>query len=231
MEGRRKGSISFRKEFPISVSVVPVLGPLEHQEPLVQPETVQRDHLTHRGSRHFRSFWYQLPDGFDRFAALIERTWPGMQVQRPEVTDVQSGSVGMFCLERRITRELYWAGFGFQVWCQLLSHAVQAAGSTVFVIDEPEIYLHADVQRQLGLDHSGPWPRYRYRDALYRNHGGGRPVRNRPRGKVSSVWRTIENDRGPPGRPRKGRVDTEYHPRKACQDKKGSLLSKTIKTT
>ena len=55
----------------------------------------------------------------------------------------------MFCLERRITRELYWAGFGFQVWCQLLSHAVQAADSTVFVIDEPEIYLHADVQRQL----------------------------------------------------------------------------------
>ncbi len=48
-----------------------------------------------------------------------------------------------------MTRELYWAGFGFQVWCQLLTHIVGARESTIFVIDEPEIYLHADLQRAL----------------------------------------------------------------------------------
>ena len=25
----------------------------------------------------------------------------------------------MFALEERISRELYWVGFGFQIWCQL----------------------------------------------------------------------------------------------------------------
>jgi predicted ATP-dependent endonuclease of OLD family len=72
-----------------------------------------------------------------------------MQIQPPELIDIKNQILAMFCLERRMTRELYWAGFGFQVWCQLLTHVVRAAESTIFVIDEPEIYLHADLQRQL----------------------------------------------------------------------------------
>ena len=55
----------------------------------------------------------------------------------------------MFCLEDRMTRELYWAGFGFQIWCQLLTHLCRAQDSSLVVIDEPEVYLHPDVQRQL----------------------------------------------------------------------------------
>jgi len=72
-----------------------------------------------------------------------------MQIQRPEVTDIGNQVLAMFCLEHRMTRELYWAGFGFQVWCQLLTHIVRARESTIFVIDEPEIYLHADLRRAL----------------------------------------------------------------------------------
>ncbi len=55
----------------------------------------------------------------------------------------------MFCLENRITRELFWAGFGFQIWCQLLTHIARAQEQSLFVVDEPEVYLHPDVQRQL----------------------------------------------------------------------------------
>ena len=72
-----------------------------------------------------------------------------MDIQRPEITDRMAGELSLFCLEDRMTRELYWAGFGFQVWCQLLTHLVRANTSTLVVVDEPEIYLHPDVQRQL----------------------------------------------------------------------------------
>ena len=55
----------------------------------------------------------------------------------------------MFCPEERIPREIFWAGFGFQVWCQMLTHVIQSEGASLFLIDEPDIYLHADLQRQL----------------------------------------------------------------------------------
>lgn len=49
----------------------------------------------------------------------------------------------------RIDREVYWAGFGFQVWLQILTHLTGAATDNVLVVDEPEIYLHPDLQRRL----------------------------------------------------------------------------------
>lgn len=139
----------FRSSFPVSVAVVPVLGPVEHNEDLVQDETVRRELETHRASRHFRSYWHYYPEGFSAFADLVKQSWPGMEVLPPERSDYLSKKVSMFCLENRITRELYWAGFGFQIWCQLLTHISRSKEATILVVDEPEIYLHPDVQRQL----------------------------------------------------------------------------------
>jgi hypothetical protein len=67
---------SFNNSFPLDIALVPVLGPLEHDEPLVTVETVERDRGSHRASRNFRNYWYHFPDGFDQFAGLVERTWP-----------------------------------------------------------------------------------------------------------------------------------------------------------
>jgi predicted ATP-dependent endonuclease of OLD family len=55
----------------------------------------------------------------------------------------------MYCPEQRIPRELFWSGFGFQVWCQMLTHVIQSREASLFLIDEPDIYLHSDLQRQL----------------------------------------------------------------------------------
>lgn len=140
---------TFRKCFPISLAIVPTLGPVEHREPIVRAETVQRELYTHRASRHFRCYWHYNPDGFEEFANLVRTTWQGMEVQPPDKPNYMEQTINMFCLENRMTRELYWAGFGFQVWCQLLTHISRSKDSSIIVIDEPEIYLHPDVQRQL----------------------------------------------------------------------------------
>jgi hypothetical protein len=140
---------TFNKAFPISIAVVPVLGPVEHNEIILKEETVRRNLATHRASRHFRNYWYYNPDGFEEFAKLVSKTWPGMRIQPPERVDYESGRLHMFCLEKQIPRELYWAGFGFQVWCQLLTHISRTSEESLLIIDEPEVYLHPDVQRQL----------------------------------------------------------------------------------
>jgi len=67
----------FKREFPINLVIVPVLGPVEHLEQRRERGTVVASLSTHRASRHFRSFWHYNPDGFDTFAELVARTWPG----------------------------------------------------------------------------------------------------------------------------------------------------------
>jgi energy-coupling factor transporter ATP-binding protein EcfA2 len=149
-EGKAVATVAaFKAEYPVSVAVVPVLGRVEHEERLLERETVQRNIETHLASRHFRNYWYYYPQNFEEFAGTVAATWPGMQVLPPELINDKPQRLSMFCLESRITREIFWAGSGFQIWCQLLTHVVNGRGSTVLVVDEPEIYLHPDVQRQL----------------------------------------------------------------------------------
>lgn len=139
-------SALFKRHFTINLSVVPVLGPVEHEEAILERETVTRAVSTNRAARHFRNFWYHFPDGFDVFSELVKRTWSGMEIERPSRQDRM---LSMFVKESRMTRELYWVGFGFQIWCQLLTHLHRASGSSLVVIDEPEVYLHPDIQRRL----------------------------------------------------------------------------------
>lgn len=139
----------FRTTFPLRIQVVPVLGPLEHEENVVTEETVKRALNSHRASRHFRNYWRYFPEGWNDFAGMVLSTWPGMQLSEPELANAVDGKLTMFVAEDRIDREIYWAGFGFQVWCQLLTHISRGGRSSILVIDEPEIYLHPDVQRQL----------------------------------------------------------------------------------
>jgi energy-coupling factor transporter ATP-binding protein EcfA2 len=142
----------FSREFNCSIGFVPILGPVDHDERLYEKETARRALFNYGAARNFRNIWYHYPDKFETFRTVIQQTWPGMDVSPPKV-DYQLGAtkpfLTMFCPEDRIPREIFWSGFGFQVWCQLVTHIVQASSKTLFLIDEPDIYLHSDLQRQL----------------------------------------------------------------------------------
>jgi hypothetical protein len=150
-QGRPVTSTStFRTEFKVSIGFVPILGPVEHDEQVYQKEAARLALLTYRAARNFRNIWYHYPDEFEEFRGLIQSTWPGMDIGRPEIdTSHEKPLLRMFCPEERIPREIFWSGFGFQVWCQMLTYVVRGRTSSLFMIDEPDIYLHADLQRQL----------------------------------------------------------------------------------
>lgn len=145
-----RNTTDFRREFPLVIAFVPVLGPVEHNERLNEAETARRALFTHTASRNFRNIWYHHPEGFDIFKETIQTTWPGMDIEMPELGhDGEKAVLHMFCPEERYPRELFWAGFGFQVWCQLLTFILRAKEASLLIIDEPDIYLHSDLQRQL----------------------------------------------------------------------------------
>jgi len=140
---------SFKREFPFKVQVIPVLGPIEQDEKIITDDTVRRSLGTHRACRHFRNYWYKNPNGFADFKTMIEQTWTEMSIKPPEITGGMEPRIVMFCSENRLDREIYWSGFGFQIWCQLLTHLSRSQEYDLTVVDEPEVYLHPDVQRQL----------------------------------------------------------------------------------
>ena len=140
----------FRKHFNVEIAFVPVLGPVDHNEKLFEKEAARLALLSHGASRNFRNIWYHFPDGFAEFRKKFKETWPGMDIEPPEImTDGERPYLRMFCPEERYPREIFWAGFGFQVWCQMLTFILQARDASALVIDEPDIYLHSDLQRQL----------------------------------------------------------------------------------
>lgn len=141
---------AFRSQYNASIGFVPILGPVEHDEQRYQKEAARLALLTYRAARNFRNIWYHYPDDFDELRSLIQSTWPGMDIGRPEIgTTHEKPLLRMFCPEERIPREIFWSGFGFQMWCQMLTYIVRGRNASLFMIDEPDIYLHADLQRQL----------------------------------------------------------------------------------
>jgi AAA15 family ATPase/GTPase len=141
---------TFRSSFNCPIATVPILGPVENDERPYQKETARLALFNYRAARNFRNIWYHFPEKFDDFRSLLRRTWPGMDIEPPEIDYSGTASrLFMLCPEERMPREIYWAGLGFQVWCQMLTHLVQSSDSSLFLIDEPDIYLHSDLQRQL----------------------------------------------------------------------------------
>ena len=140
----------FKSTFRCPIGFVPILGPVEQDEGLYMPETARRALFNYRAARNFRNIWYHNPDDFGSFRRRLQETWPGMDILKPEpVLSPKKTMLHMFCTEDRITREIGWIGFGFQVWCQMLTHLVTSQQSSIFLIDEPDIYLHSDLQRRL----------------------------------------------------------------------------------
>jgi hypothetical protein len=140
----------FRKQFDCPIGFVPILGPVEHHEPLYEREAARLALFSYRAARNFRNIWFHFPEKFAEFRSALQRTWPGMDIEPPEVDlSHERARLHMYCPEQRIPRELFWSGFGFQVWCQMLTHVIQSHNTSLFLIDEPDIYLHSDLQRQL----------------------------------------------------------------------------------
>ncbi|WP_338893830.1 ATP-binding protein [Sinorhizobium meliloti] len=147
----QRSASHLKKAFPLDIVVVPTLSPLEQNEELVTEVTTERNRFGRLASRSFRSFWYRQNDiEFEAFADLVELGWPGVRIQKPEL-EMSDGKtiVRMYFRDGSKVREVQWAGFGFQVWMQTMMHLRNAGKDSVLVLDEPDVYLHPDLQHRL----------------------------------------------------------------------------------
>lgn len=154
-------SKKFRDAFPIDLIIVPPLSPLEAEEKLLEDKTVQRNRSTRLAARNFRNIWYREEEkNFQTLCNRVETAWDGIRLQQPELVKSRPPRLEMFFEEDRITREIQWAGFGFQVWLQIHTHLLRGQQDSILVLDEPDIYLHPDLQRRLYHDVREIFPQY-----------------------------------------------------------------------
>ncbi len=143
-------SSTFRRAFAVKFVIVPTLSALEAEELHVGNETVQRNWVGKLASRVLRNIWLRETDlEFERFRTEIRATWKTIDLRKPELVKSQPPIVQMFYSENNRDREVNWAGFGFQAWLQIQTHLRRAEANSILVIDEPDVYLHPDLQRKL----------------------------------------------------------------------------------
>jgi energy-coupling factor transporter ATP-binding protein EcfA2 len=151
-----------REAFP-QVGVVPMLSPLELSETSLTSSYVRQMVETRLASRHFRNQLARLlydsePDQngasqFDAFCEFAAPWMPELEVVelRHQPVPGEGFALDLFYREpgRRALKEIAWAGDGMQVWLQILYHLFRLRGADVIILDEPDLYLHADLQRRL----------------------------------------------------------------------------------
>ena len=135
------------------IAIVPTLTPLDDRERYISDETLRRHQTSRRSSRYFRNALYRLSsEEWDEFRSYVyERTPEISNLGLHRAVGTTEDDFDLFYEEEgtRREREIAWAGDGIQIWIQALFHIWKQSGAAVILLDEPDVFLHPDLQRRL----------------------------------------------------------------------------------
>jgi energy-coupling factor transporter ATP-binding protein EcfA2 len=142
-----------RNAFPL-LGIIPPLSPIEHSEGVRDDRYVRSSVTTRLSSRHFRNQLRILRAGgeFEEFTTYMCEWLDGVELSNfDNHYDGKEMILDVYYTEQgsNVPKELVWAGDGIQVWLQILYHTYRTRSLDTLILDEPEVYLHADLQRRL----------------------------------------------------------------------------------
>lgn len=132
------------------IAILPQIGPVQEIEQILSPETVRRNIFSSRFSAQFRNQIYYNRDCYRAFTALVESTWSKVQVA--DFRDIRNGIQRELYLDVRnddFTGELFVMGHGLQMWMQTMWFISRFPGQSTLILDEPDVYMHPDLQRKM----------------------------------------------------------------------------------
>lgn len=133
-----------------TVEVLPQISAVLDTEILISKETVDINMPTRLTSRNFRNQLYYYKGLFPRFKELAEQTWEHLQIKPIESTLLDKGRTLQFYVrDNSFESEIAWMGHGLQMWLQTMWFVSRCGRDSIVVLDEPDVYMHADLQRRL----------------------------------------------------------------------------------
>jgi len=89
---------------------------------------------------------------------LVESTWPGLQIIELQGGAWNDDYVNLIVRDGDFAAEVAWMGHGLQMWLQTMWFLTRTSGHETIVLDEPDVYMHPDLQRKLLRFIRGKYP-------------------------------------------------------------------------
>ena len=138
-----------RIDIPI-IEVLPQISAVLDNEKVIKKTTVDGNRFTRLASRNFRNQLFYYKEAFPKFKKLVEATWERLRVNPVESMFVEDGQILQFYVRvHNFEAEIGWMGHGLQMWVQTMWFISQCPENSIVILDEPDVYMHADLQRRL----------------------------------------------------------------------------------
>lgn len=133
------------------IEVMPQPGPLLLEETLRNVDYVKKNVASRRSILHFRNQLSVFSKEFEVFKSMVPKTWKHLSINDLIVPRITSRDIplGLLISEGSFTAEVAWMGHGVQVWLQTVWFLCRMSPHAILILDEPDVYLHADLQRKL----------------------------------------------------------------------------------
>jgi energy-coupling factor transporter ATP-binding protein EcfA2 len=129
------------------LAVQPQVAPLLREEPVRQDDTIRRGDGTYLAPQHFRNQLLLYGEYWDQFCEIAEESWPQLQVE--SVDPERRDAIQLFIRDGDFVGEVALMGHGLQMWLQIVWFLARAPQRGTVVLDEPDVYMHPDLQRRL----------------------------------------------------------------------------------
>ncbi len=132
------------------VSVLPQVAPLDREEKLLSPDYVRAHISSYLAPRHFRNQLALFPNYYRGFKELVEATWPAVQILEFRGANGEVGQpLDLLVRDGDFVAEVACMGHGLQMWLQTIWFISRTSRNDSVVLDEPDVYMHPDLQRRL----------------------------------------------------------------------------------
>ena len=150
-----------------TIEVLPPVGRLNTHERVLQEDYAKRHLGSYLAPQHFRNqlhFFGDVPaqstdirgdgssDGvtrYEAFCSLAQSSWPGLQIVELQPPKGQDRELRLLVRDGPFVTEVGSVGSGLQAWLQTCWFLARCSAHSAIVLDEPDVFLHADLQRKL----------------------------------------------------------------------------------